>query len=102
MATAPLKGVDSSEGDDAVLGPLVFPQPRERRRAHVPVLRELEEMGLDDDDRLRPEADVGVDHGDLGKRTFLLAQREEALEEGAPQRFGEAGADAADVERSEE
>src|SRR5256712_10847566 len=88
----------SRERDDAVFRSLVLPQTGERGRAHVTVLRELEEMRLDDDLRLRPEADMGIDLRDLGERTRVLPQRDEPFEQCPPQFFGEAGPDPADVE----
>src|SRR2546428_423725 len=89
----------SRERDDAVLRSLVLPQPGERGRTHVTVLRELEEVRLDDDLRLRPEPDMGIDLRDLGERTFLLPQRDEPFEQRPSQLFGEAGSDTADVEQ---
>src|SRR5439155_3651946 len=67
-------------------------------RAHMTVLRELEEVCLDDDLRFRPEADVCVDLRDLLERTLRLPQGDEPVEERPPQLFGEAGPDPADVE----
>src|SRR2546422_4395667 len=98
MTSAMHKGVESSERDGAILGPFVVPDPRERRRAHVAVLRELEEVRLDDDLRLRPEPDVRVNFRDLWERALLLPQGDEPLEERPPQLFGEAGPDPTDVE----
>src|SRR2546422_2072440 len=100
MTSALHKGVESSECDGAILGPFVVPDPGERRSAHVAVLREFEEVRLDDDLRLRPEADVRVDLWDLRERALLLPQSDEPLEERAPQLFGEARPDPADVKES--
>src|SRR5438552_10640432 len=83
---------------DAILGPLVVADAGEGWRAHVTVLRELEEVRLDDDLGFRPEANVGIDLRDLGKGTLLLPQDDEPLEERPSQRLGEAGPDPADVE----
>src|SRR5437660_4060051 len=104
LSEAPMGGPTAKaenhlERDNAVLGPLVLPQPRERRGAHVPVLRELEEMDLRHDLRPRPEPDVGVDLGDLGERTGFLAQGDEPRIERPPEELGESRADAADVEQ---
>src|SRR5207245_7863331 len=84
--------------DEATLRPLVFPQAGERRRAHVAVFRELEEVCFDDDLGIRPEPDVGIDLRHFGERTLLLPQSAEPFEERPPQLFGETGPDPADVE----
>src|SRR5207245_10746606 len=84
------------ERHDAVRWPFVLPQASERRRAHVPVLRELEEVRLDDNLRFRPEPDVRVDLRDLRERAFLLPQGGEPLAKRPPQLYRTAGADPAD------
>src|SRR5207302_7703768 len=103
LSEAPMGGPTAKaenhlERDNAVLGPLVLPQPRERRGTHVSVLRELEEMDLRHDLRTRPEPNLGVDLGDLGERTGLLAQGDEPRIERPPEGLGESRADAADVQ----
>src|SRR3989441_1429683 len=98
MTSAMHKGVESSERHGAILGPFVVPDPGEGRRAHVAVLRELEEVRLDDDLRFRPESAVRVNPGALRDRASLLLQGDEPLEERPPQLLGEAGPDPADVE----
>src|SRR5207249_1593067 len=99
IASAAHKGVENSrERDDALLGPLVVAHAGERRRAHVTVLRELEEVRLDDNLGFRPEPDMRIDLRHLGERALLLPQGDEPLEEGRPQLFGETGPDPANVE----
>src|SRR2546425_367679 len=68
------------ERHGAFLGPLVLPQPRKGRGAHLAVFRELEEVRLDDDLRLCPEPDVRVDLGDFRERAPPLTQREKPFE----------------------
>src|SRR3989454_9668484 len=99
IASAAHKGVENSrERDDALLRPLVVAHAGERRRAHVTVLRELEEVRLDDNLGFGPEPDMRIDLRDLGERTLLLPQGDEPLEERPSEFFGETGPDAADME----
>src|SRR2546428_9030137 len=93
MPSAMHKGVKSCERHGAILGPFVVPDPGEGRRAHVAVLRELEEGRLDDDLRPRPEADGRADLRDLRERALLLPQGARPLEERPARLFGEAGPD---------